>query len=208
LLHQAGARVDIIARGDAVTFHDRMRVPRRLYERILTPTSGLGPGWRSRFYTDAAPVFYRLPESRRIELVRSAFGPVGGWFVRDDVIGKVNIVLGTKVVGAAPAGGGVQLTLQGSDGTTSELTCDHVIAATGYRVDLGRLGILEAALRAQITTAAQAPILSPYFESSAPGLYFVGVTAAISFGPMLRFAYGSRFVARRLTRHLARASHP
>jgi thioredoxin reductase len=207
LLHRAGARVDVIARGPAVTFHDRMRLPRRLHERILAPTSGLGPGWRSRFYTDAAPVFHLLPERQRIATVSSSFGPVGGWFVRDDVVGKVNVLVDTTVVGAQLAGERPQLSLRDRDGALSELTCDRVIAATGYRVDLERVGTLAPELRKQIATAAKTPVLSAYFESSVPGLYFVGATAANSFGPMMRFAYGSRFVARRLSRHLARTSH-
>jgi thioredoxin reductase len=208
LLHKAGAQVDVVARAKEVTFHDRMRVPRRLHERILAPTSGLGPGWPSRFYTDAAPLFRRLPEDRRIAIVRSSFGPVGGWFIRDDVVGKVGLRVGSNLVSATATGDRARLVLRGPDDVASELTCDHVIAATGYRVDLGRVRILAPELRAQITTAGGAPALSAYFESSVSGLYFVGAMAANSFGPMLRFAYGSRFVSRRLSRHLARAIEP
>jgi hypothetical protein len=46
------------------------------------------------------------------------------------------------------------------------------------------------------------PVLSSYFESSVPGLYFVGISSALTFGPMMRFAYGSAYTARRLERHL------
>ena len=48
------------------------------------------------------------------------------------------------------------------------------------------------------------PILDTQFQSSVPGLYFTGLTAANSFGPLLRFASGAGFVARRLTDHLHR----
>jgi len=111
------------------------------------------------------------------------------------------------VVGAQLARERPQLSLRANDGAASELTCDRVIAATGYRVDLGRVGILAPELLAQIAASGKAPVLSAHFESSVPGLYFVGATAANSFGPMMRFAYGSRFVSRRLSRHLARTSH-
>jgi hypothetical protein len=50
--------------------------------------------------------------------------------------------------------------------------------------------------------------LSRWFESSVPGLHFVGTAAANSFGPMMRFAYGAGFVSRRLSKHLARVSAP
>jgi hypothetical protein len=42
------------------------------------------------------------------------------------------------------------------------------------------------------------------FESTAPGVYFTGLSAANSFGPMMRFAYGADFTARRIARHLRR----
>jgi hypothetical protein len=48
-------------------------------------------------------------------------------------------------------------------------------------------------------------VLSSAFESSIPGLYFVGLAAANSFGPVLRFAFGAGFAARRVTRALARS---
>jgi len=38
-----------------------------------------------------------------------------------------------------------------------------------------------------------------------PGLYFVGVSAANSFGPVLRFAFGADFAARHITRQLAQS---
>jgi len=41
------------------------------------------------------------------------------------------------------------------------------------------------------------------FESSVPGLHFVGVTAANSFGPLFRFAFGADYAAKRLGHHLA-----
>ena len=48
------------------------------------------------------------------------------------------------------------------------------------------------------------PILDRQLQSSVPRLYLTGLTAANSFGPMLRFAYGAGYVARRLTDQLHR----
>jgi hypothetical protein len=45
--------------------------------------------------------------------------------------------------------------------------------------------------------------VSSEFESSVPGLYFLGPIAANSFGPVMRFAFGADFTARRISRHLA-----
>jgi hypothetical protein len=38
-----------------------------------------------------------------------------------------------------------------------------------------------------------------------PGLYFAGVAAANSFGPVMRFAFGAGFAARTLTRALVKS---
>jgi len=38
-----------------------------------------------------------------------------------------------------------------------------------------------------------------------PGIYFAGLAAANSFGPVMRFAYGAGFAARRLTEAMAKA---
>jgi hypothetical protein len=54
-------------------------------------------------------------------------------------------------------------------------------------------------LHRAVRTANGYPILNKGFESSVPGLYFVGATAAYSFGPLCRFVAGTRFTAVTLT---------
>jgi hypothetical protein len=46
------------------------------------------------------------------------------------------------------------------------------------------------------------PFLSTDFESSVPGLYFTGLAAAGSFGPLMRFMYGTEFAAQRISQHI------
>jgi hypothetical protein len=41
-------------------------------------------------------------------------------------------------------------------------------------------------------------VLNRYFESSLPGLHFVGYVSAATFGPVMRFVYGCRFAAHRI----------
>ena len=89
-------------------------------------------------------------------------------------------------------------------GAKSEATADHVIAATGYRVNLEKLQFLSNETRSRIKTVAGSPALSSTFESSVPGLYFVGLAAANSFGPVMRFAFGADFTARTVTRAVAK----
>jgi hypothetical protein len=86
------------------------------------------------------------------------------------------------------------------------LATEHVIAATGYRADIRRLPFLSAGIISQLKLFNNVPKLSSHFESSVPGLLFVGPAAVDSFGPVLRFACGAKFTASRLSNYLARTS--
>jgi thioredoxin reductase len=206
LLGEAGAKVQMVSRRTELKFHSQPTgKPRSLWQQIRHPQSGLGPGMRSRFFADAPGVFYYLPERIRIEAVRRSLGPSGGWFIRDKVIGKVPLHLGCTPLGAEVRNGNVHLRVRAQDGQERELVTGHLIAATGYRVNLERLQFLSADILSKVDVVNGAPVLSSSFESSIPGLYFAGVAAASSFGPVMRFAFGAGFAARTLTRALARS---
>jgi hypothetical protein len=98
----------------------------------------------------------------------------------------------------------LNVTFRNGNGGQKTLEADHLIAATGYRVDLRRLPFLSPELLAEIRAVEQTPVLSSKFESSVPGLHFVGISAANSFGPLVRFACGAQFTARRLSGYLAK----
>ena len=206
LLRDVDCDSHLIARGSKVTFHNGPdgSVP-SLWKRIRHPRSGLGPGLRSRFYSDAPMAFRYLPEKLRVKIVRTALGPSGGWTTRDKVIGRVPLFLGRTVERAEIKDGKVLLHMLGKDGSRSELVTEHVIAGTGFRVDLDRLQFLAPEIRAEIKSVQRTPILSSTFESSVAGLHFVGVAAANSFGPVMRFAFGARFAAERLTSMLKKS---
>ena len=101
--------------------------------------------------------------------------------------------------------GEVHLVLTAQDGSQTEHVTDHVIAATGYRTDLRRLTFLSAEIRSQMRAVEHAPVLSGDFESSVPGLFFVGMAAANTFGPVLRFVFGAEFTAHRVRSALQRS---
>jgi len=206
LLHQAGAFVQLVARQPVVRFHHQGKVPRPLLERMRHPTTGLGPGWRSLFYSSAPRIFRHMPEPLRLKIVRRHLGPAPAWFVKDEVVGKVPFNLGATITRANVRNGRISLHLSDGNRAPRTLVADHVIAATGYRVDVRRLHFLSSDVLLGIRTVDRAPALSPDFESSVPGLYFVGTSAANTFGPLMRFAFGARFTAESLSRHLAKAS--
>jgi thioredoxin reductase len=206
LLHEAGVNVQLVARRNALKFHNKPTDrPRSLWQRVQRPQTGLGPGWRSSFYANAPGVFYRLPQDLRLEVVKRTLGPSGGWFIRDKVVGKVPLSLGSTIESAEVQGKQVMLQLRGEDGTTKQITADHVIAATGYKVRIDSLKFLSSEIRSRINAVEQTPVLSPEFESSVAGLYFIGVAAANSFGPVMRFAFGAEFAARTVNRALSKS---
>jgi cation diffusion facilitator CzcD-associated flavoprotein CzcO len=202
-LLKEGARVRIVTRRSRIDFHDPPR-ERGLVDMITNPISGLGPGWRSRLCTDAPLLFHVMPEAFRVKVVRKHLGPAPCWFTRDAVEGKAEFILKHQLRGAVIEDDKVRLTLAYDDGEHIDLVADHVVSATGYRVDLKRLGFLPDTLRSRIRLCDTSPALSMNFESSVRGLYFVGTAAANSFGPVSRFAFGARFTAARLSGHLAR----
>jgi thioredoxin reductase len=206
LLQEAGANVQLVSRRLALKFHSQPTGrPRSRWQQIRHPQSGLGPGMRSRFFADAPMAFYYLPERLRVEAVRRTLGPSGGWFIRDKVIGKVPLHLGCTPQSAEVKNGEVRLRVRSTEGSEREIVAEHVIAATGYRVELERLKILNPEIRTSLKALNGAPVLSSSFESSIPGLYFVGVAAANSFGPVMRFAFGAGFAARTVTRTLMKS---
>jgi len=205
LLHHSGANVRLMARKTSIQVHGKMQLPRPLWERVRRPVAGIGPGWRYVVITDAPLLVHYLPAAVRLMLVRRILGPAAGWFMKDP-IARVPLMLGCSLKRAEASGSRVTLQVVGSDGTENQVTTDHVIAATGFQVDLRRLPFLSKELLSQLRCIEGAPVLSSHFQSSVPGLYFVGATAANSFGPVMRFAVGARFTARRLSRHLAATS--
>jgi thioredoxin reductase len=206
LLHEAGAHVELVSRRQELKFHSQPTgKPRSGWQQIRHPQSGLGPGMRSRFFADLPMAFYYLPERLRVEAVRRTLGPSGGWFIRDKVIGKVPLHLGCTPQRAKIQNGNVHLTVRAADGSEREIVTEHVIAATGYKVDLERLKFLDPEIRSKLKALNGAPVLSSNFESSMPSLYFAGVAAANSFGPVMRFAFGAGFTARTLARTLTKS---
>jgi thioredoxin reductase len=203
-LHEAGAAPELVARTSRLAFHEPPVLKRSIFSRIRYPRTGLGCGLKSRFFTDMPDAFSLLPPALRSRAVATQLGPAPCWFTKERFVRNVRTHLGVSIERSEVRDGRVALHLRDKDGASSELVVDHAIAATGYRVDLTRLRFLSDDLRASIRVFANAPVLTRNFESSLSGLFFVGLSAANTFGPLLRFAYGARFAATRLRSHLSR----
>ena len=200
LLHEQGSDAFVTARSN-FEFHGRPN-PRPLWRRLLRPGSGIGNGWPLRIFSDAPQLFHALPQETRLRLVGRLLGPSGGWFIKDR-LRNVEMRTGFAPVSAKLRGSGVELRFAGPDGGEWRSYADHVIAATGYKIDLKRLAFLPEEMLAGLRRAGGAPALSERFESSWPGLFFVGPISMNSFGPLVRFVFGTAYTARSITRGLA-----
>jgi thioredoxin reductase len=207
LLVESGADARLVVRKPTVAWNSIPEASdRSLLARIRTPVAGLGPGWAIWAYSNLPLAFHRFPEERRLRTVATTFGPSGAWWLRERVEGRVPALVGRTLVGAAEDHGRAQLTLD-VDGRSETIETDHVIAATGYRAALSRLPFLSAGLVQDIRCVSDTPKLSTHFESSVPGLYFVGLLSANAFGPLMRFVHGTSFAANRVAGHIGRRAH-
>ena len=202
MLGRSGASVTIIARRNKIAYNGAP-APRTWVDDVRAPISGLGTGWRSLMCVRAPLLFHHMPEPFRLIVVQKHLGPAPGWVPREYVEKHVAMQLGATIAGVREVGGRAELSLRSADGVRT-VTGNSVIAATGYRPDLRRLTFIGRSVRGGLRCVDHTPILDRQFQSSVSGLYFTGLAAANSFGPMLRFAYGAGFVARRLTDHLHR----
>ncbi|MGQ0717204.1 MAG: NAD(P)-binding domain-containing protein [Pseudonocardiales bacterium] len=214
LLHESGARVTVLARAPGLVWNgDPLAAQRSVRRRLREPEAPLGSGWSTWFYSTQPNLFRRLPAARRVRTARTALGPAGAFWLRQRVEGKVRTLVEHSVRWAEPQPWGVRLGLRVNGGRANgtggnEITADHVLAATGYRTDLDRLSFLDGPLRATVRTLAGSPDVGPDFQSSVPGLYFVGPAVAPTFGPVMRFVYGAAYAVRVVTRALSAASGP
>jgi cation diffusion facilitator CzcD-associated flavoprotein CzcO len=196
LLHEIGADVEVLVRAPLVRwlwrqkwFHTFRPVARLLYAPPDVGQAGLS-------HLVARPnLFRRLPRSIQDRLGKRAIRSAGAAWLHPRCE-PVRITTGRTVTSASSAGG--RATLELSDGTKRQV--DHVLLATGYRVDIARYPFLDRNLLPMIHRIAGYPQLDAGFQSSVPGLHFLGAPAAWSFGPLMRFVAGTEFACRALTR--------
>jgi thioredoxin reductase len=205
LLHENGARVRVLVRRAQVDWNTPSK-PRSLPARIVAPDAGVASGWKSVAVSELPRVFrWYFPPEKRHRFVAGSYGPSGSWWLRERVEGRIAVQLSSPVQSAEATEGGVRLQVAGGGAAT--IDTQHVIAATGFRIDIDRLEYLESSLARSIAReAAGIPALDSRFETSVPGLFIVGVASAPVFGPIMRFMYGAKHVAPVLVNRLRDAA--
>lgn len=207
LLHEHGAQVRLVARQSVVwSGHVAKHQKRSVRERLRRPNSVLGHGRRNWVLQHAPMLMHHVSDEKRVQFTRTHLGPSGAWWLRDRVEGKIPIHEQTAVLRATARDNRVSLRVR-EDGTGErDIVTDHVIAGTGYQVDVDRVAFIDADLARSIRRIERAPALSRHFESSVRGLYFIGPASAASFGPLFRFVAGAAYTVPVVARHLAWSS--
>jgi FAD-dependent urate hydroxylase len=199
LLNEAGAKVELICRGDVRWIGaESSQVGRSelmvwWVHSVLTAPSAIGP-FPFNWLVDMPGLLHALPAKLRARLsARSLRAAASAWLrVRAD---GVRINAGRTLRAAQAKGSHVALDLD-----TGVTTFDHAVLATGYKTDIGKLNVLAPDLLSQIAVRDSFPVLSGAFESSVPGLHFLGSPAVGSFGPLPRFVAGCGYAAGAVTR--------
>jgi hypothetical protein len=202
LLNEAGAKPQLIFRDPAIRWMSRTPSKRSLWKRIRSPLADLGSGPSAWALTNFAGAVHFFPTTLRTSFVKNHLPPEGAWWLRSRVEGQFPFHNETRVIKAGKTNGRVVLTLD-KCGHRCENLVDRVILGTGYQVDIEKLGFLATDLREGINTIEQAPKLDANFESSVPGLFFLGPVSAMSFGPLFRFVAGTGYSSRVVSRRLA-----
>jgi cation diffusion facilitator CzcD-associated flavoprotein CzcO len=202
LLHEANAEVEIVAKSPRIhwlqgwaskTLHHGLG---DITRRLLYAPTDVGPAGLSQLL--ARPdLVRRLPRVVQDRLRERATRPAGArWLVNR--LKDVPIRLGTSVVSAAVVGEQVKVRLH--DG--SERTVDHVLLGTGYKIDISKYEFLAPELLDSIRRFNGFPLLKAGLETSVPGLHILGAPAAWSFGPLMQFVSGTRYVSPALFRSI------
>jgi FAD-dependent urate hydroxylase len=205
LLHEAGSHVEVFVRGLKISFSTRMPEKRSLLEKLRHPESGLGVGLKNRLIETFPSLISYTPGRWRIKFVKTYLGPSVAWWLLDRVTNKFPIHYDLVLKSADVIG--EKLRVRFRDGKTGEIAtvlCDHLIAGTGFEVDIDRLQFLCPDLRCLITQTERSARLDKFFQSSVPGLHFIGAASVMSFGPLFRFVVGARYTSKTLAAYLRR----
>jgi thioredoxin reductase len=204
LAYESGVEIELVSRKALVWLEGDAAFPtsRPLLERLIEPKAGIAPGWFNKIVETFPYSFQHLPRRTKDQLLNGIGrnGPAGSAWLRPRLIGKMPLHEQVSVQQIKETDGGLLLTLS----TNQTLKADHLMLATGYHLDIKRLSMLGNSLLPHIQEDRGAPVLSSHFESSIPGLYFIGYSSFKSCGPYYRFVVGTGAAAQQVAKAVAR----
>jgi cation diffusion facilitator CzcD-associated flavoprotein CzcO len=192
LLSEAGAaHVDVVHRHESPRFAESEW---QWVDPLVTRTE-TDPTWFRRLDdTEKETLSHRLWAEGRLKLE-----PWLGERLRG---ARVTIRARTTVEGTTLRPDGALDVRISPDGT---LVADDVILATGYKVDVSRVPVLNGPGGPLVTTRDGFPVLDDHFQSSVAGLFITSMAATGDFGPFFGFTVSARVSARHVGRAILQA---
>ena len=191
LLAEAGAEAEVIARESHINWLGRSaRALKRLgplegpARKVVFPPADVGPPGLN-WIISTPPLFKQLPRTMQRKIETRAIRPAAANWLRERA-NAIQITTGRHVVFAETVGNRARLILD--DG--SQRYVDHVLLSTGYRISIERYRFLSPDLAKRLKTTDGYPKLTTGFESTVPGLHFLGAPAALQPGPAHTFRCG------------------
>jgi cation diffusion facilitator CzcD-associated flavoprotein CzcO len=219
-LGEAGADVEVVMRAPTLPWLEEARGTRQtsyakqlyrnfmanhdgLVQRTVHPHVGVGPppfSWLS-----AKPgLVSRLPYARREWMnqwsLRRLINRGAEWFPSRLV--NVTLTAGRQVISTNVAGDSLHITLD--DGSARAI--DHLLLATGYRLDIAHYPFLAPELIRSARRIDGYPKLNAGLESAVPGLHFAGPITQGKYGPIMYSLGGTGYAARVLTQSIVGAA--
>jgi len=199
LLHELGADVCVISRSPLRWLPGGNGKYPTWIQSLRSPRAALGNGWKNLFIEKFPYIIYHIPYDTRYRVFDHHHGPIGAYWLKSRIIGQLPVKEQVQVTKVEAIDNLARITLTNGE----VLEVDHIMLGTGYRTDVKRLPMLDASLRNSIVLTDGFPVLNTSFESSIPGLYFVGFSSLRSFGPFFRFVAGTEAASRRLSKAVA-----
>jgi cation diffusion facilitator CzcD-associated flavoprotein CzcO len=182
LLCEAGAvHVDVVHR------HDSPRFDESEWEWIpaLVARTEHDPSW-----------FRRLSEAEQQAMARRLWAEgrlkIEPWLEPRLRSAPVTLWPNAEVARSVVADNAIEIQLTSG----ARLRADHVILATGYKVDIHRVPFLSsAAIRDRLRVRNGFPVLDEHFQTNIPRLYITSMAATQDFGPFFGFTVSARVSA-------------
>ena len=152
----------------------------------MVETIGDNPNWFRRLsQAEKDDVNHRLWAEGRLK--------VEPWLEARLDSDRVRVLPRTEIVEGVENNGELEIKLSNSE----MITCDQIVLATGYKVDITRLPILSAGnILDQLETRNGFPVLDEHFQTSIPSLFITSMPATQDFGPFFAFTISVRVSAR------------
>jgi hypothetical protein len=164
----------------------------------LVDAIGDNPGWfRNLSQAEKDDVNHRLWAEGRLK--------IEPWLQARLNSDHVRVLPRTEVAKCVEINNELHVTL--SNGET--ITCDEIVLATGYKIDITLLPILAAGnILDQLATRNGFPILDEHFQTSIKGLFITSMPATQDFGPFFAFTISVRVSARLICAAILEATSP